>query len=50
MLDLPHLGSRRPRGPVMTAQSKYLRLAPHFYLTDEEILEAAEILNALAGE
>ena len=40
----------KQQGVVMTAQSKYLRLAPHFYLTEEEILKAAEILNALAGE
>ncbi len=40
----------KQQGVVVTVRSKYLRLAPHFYLTDEEILRAAEILNALAGE
>lgn len=36
-------------GVIVTAPGGYLRLAPHFYLTDAEIAEAAEILNLLAS-
>lgn len=32
-------------GLVLSPRGGYLRLAPHFYLSEEEILRAAEILN-----
>ena len=35
----------RSRGMVATAQGGYLRVAPHFYLTDEGIRRVAEALN-----
>lgn len=34
------------RGVIVTAQAGRVRLAPHFYLTDEEMSRAADILNA----
>ncbi len=35
----------RVRGMVATTQGGYLRVAPHFYLTDEDITRVAEVLN-----
>ena len=35
----------RAQGVVATTQGGYIRLAPHFYLTDEDVLKAAEALN-----
>ena len=35
----------RVRGMVATTQGGYLRVAPHFYLTDEDIRRVAEVLN-----
>ncbi|MDX1488585.1 MAG: hypothetical protein R3268_10320, partial [Acidiferrobacterales bacterium] len=47
MLMLVEMAERQ--GVIATAPGGYLRLAPHFYLTDAEIAEAAEILNTLAS-
>jgi len=35
----------RAQGVVATTQGGYLRLAPHFYLTDDDVVKAAEALN-----
>jgi cysteine desulfurase / selenocysteine lyase len=35
----------RERGVMATAQAGYLRLAPHFYLTDEDVARAADALG-----
>ncbi len=49
-MDLPALVEMaEQQGLIVTAPGGYLRLAPHFYLTDAEIAEAAEILNTLAA-
>ncbi len=37
------------QGLVLTARSEYIRIAPHFYLSDEEMKGAAELLNREAG-
>lgn len=37
------------KGLVVTARDGYVRIAPHFYLEDAEMKEAAEILNREAG-
>jgi len=42
-LLLQHLESKRV---ICSARGGYLRLAPHFYNTDEEMIRAAEILNS----
>ena len=36
-------------GVIVTQRSGYLRTAPHFYNTDEEIQRAIDILNRVAG-
>ncbi|MBU1137671.1 MAG: aminotransferase class V-fold PLP-dependent enzyme, partial [Proteobacteria bacterium] len=36
-------------GLVLTARSEYIRIAPHFYLSDDEMKGAAELLNREAG-
>ena len=36
-------------GVVATLRSEYIRIAPHFYLADEEMKKAAEFLNREAG-
>ena len=35
----------RAQGVVATTQGGYVRLAPHFYLTDDDVVKAAEALN-----
>lgn len=47
LLSLVEMAERE--GVIVSAPGGYLRLAPHFYLTDSEIAEAAEILNTLAS-
>ncbi len=37
-------------GVVVTSRSEYIRIAPHFYLTDEDMRRAAECLNREAGK
>jgi cysteine desulfurase / selenocysteine lyase len=37
------------QGLVLTARSNYIRIAPHFYLSDNDMKEAAELLNREAG-
>lgn len=37
------------QGLVLTARSDYIRIAPHFYLSDDNMKEAAELLNREAG-
>ncbi len=37
------------RGVVLTARYGFIRIAPHFYLRDEDMKKAAEILNREAG-
>ena len=37
------------QGVVLTARYGYIRIAPHFYLDDEQMKEAAEILNREAA-
>lgn len=46
---LPLVEMAERQGVIVTAPGGYLRLAPHFYLTDAEIAEAAEILNTLGA-
>jgi cysteine desulfurase/selenocysteine lyase len=46
-LALAEMAERQ--GVIVTAPGGYLRLAPHFYLTDSETAEAAEILSTLAS-
>lgn len=35
------------KGVICSSRGGYLRLAPHFYNTDEEVLEAVRILNSI---
>ena len=35
----------RAQGVVVTTQGGYIRLAPHFYLTDDDVVKSAEALN-----
>lgn len=37
------------QGLVLTARSDYIRIAPHFYLSDNDMKGAAELLNLEAG-
>lgn len=47
--DAGHLVEQlRAEGIVATAQAGYLRLAPHFYQTDEEIERVADALSRMA--
>ena len=44
--DLPRIIKRLAElGVIMTGPAGYLRLAPHFYQKDEQMIRAAEILN-----
>jgi len=36
------------QGIVVTQSSGYIRIAPHFYLDDEDMKRAAECLNVVA--
>ncbi len=45
-LRLVELAERQ--GLIITAPGSYLRLAPHFYLTEEDMVKAAAILNSIA--
>ncbi len=38
------------RGVIVTAPAGHLRLAPHFYLTEEEVSNAVNILNAVCAK
>lgn len=46
---LPLVERAQREGLIITAPGGYLRLAPHFYLTDAEIAQAADILNVLVS-
>jgi cysteine desulfurase / selenocysteine lyase len=40
----------KKQGVVMTGPAGYLRLAPHFYLTDKQMIRAAQIVNSVCAE
>lgn len=44
------IGALKENGVVMTGPTGCLRLAPHFYLTDEQMVRAAELLNGVCAE
>ncbi len=49
--DLPEIMKRLAnQGVIMTGPAGYLRLAPHFYQQDEQMIRAARILNAVCNE
>jgi hypothetical protein len=49
--DIPSTIKRlAEQGVVMTGPAGYLRLAPHFYQNDEQMVRAADILNKVCRQ